>query len=97
MRRDQIGKINENLTAHLFVPGQPILLRETTVTDTEKTWWTETEQRSLYVTGKVKPRYMLDKKQTIKLAPAKFQHLFCHMFCYITLSIQRIEGKQCSG
>ena len=49
MRRDQIGKINENLTAHLLVPGQRILLRETTVTDTEKTWRIEIEQRSLYV------------------------------------------------
>ena len=49
MRRDQIGKINETLTAHLFVPGQGILLRETTVTETEKTWRIEIEQRSLYV------------------------------------------------
>ena len=49
MRRDQIGKTNENLTAHLFVPGQRILLRETTVTETEKTWRIEIEQRSLYV------------------------------------------------
>ena len=52
MRRGQIGKTNENLTAHLFVPGQRILLRETTVTETEKTWRIEIEQRSLYVLGK---------------------------------------------
>ena len=51
MRRDQIGKIKESLTAHLFVPGQWILLTETTVTDTEKTWRIEIEQRSLYVIG----------------------------------------------
>ena len=51
MRRGQIGKTNENLTAHLFVPGQRILLRETTVTETEKTWRIEIEQRSLYVSG----------------------------------------------
>ena len=49
MHRDQIGKTNENLTAHLFIPGQWILLRETTVTETQKTWRIETEQRSLYV------------------------------------------------
>ena len=49
MRRDQIGKANKNLTAHLFVPGQRIWLRETTVTETEKTWRIEIEQRSLYV------------------------------------------------
>ena len=42
-------KTNENLTAHLFVPGQRILLRETTVTETGKTWRIEIEQRSLYV------------------------------------------------
>ena len=42
-------KPNENLTAHLFVPGQRILLRETTVTETEKTWRIDIEQRSLYV------------------------------------------------
>ena len=51
MRRDQIAKTNENLTAHLFVPGQRILLRETTVTEIEKTWRIEIEQRSLYVLG----------------------------------------------
>ena len=51
MRRDQIGKTNENLNAHLFVPGQRILLWETTVTKIEKTWRIEIEQRSLYVHG----------------------------------------------
>ena len=49
MRRDQIGKTNEKLTAHLFIPGQQSLLRETTVTENEKTWRIEIEQRSLYV------------------------------------------------
>ena len=53
MRRDQIGKSNENLTAHLFVPDQRILLRETTVTETQKTWRFEIEQRSLYVLGNI--------------------------------------------
>ena len=46
------AKTNENLTAHLFVPGQWILLRETTVTETEKTWRIEIEQRSWYVPHK---------------------------------------------
>ena len=47
------AKTNENLTAHLFVPGQWTLLRETTVTETEKTWRIEIEQRSLYVRGRL--------------------------------------------
>ena len=53
MRRDLIGKTNENLTVHRFIAGQQILLRETTVTETEKTWRIEIEQRSLCVEGPI--------------------------------------------
>ena len=49
MRRDQISKTDENLIAHLFVPSQRTLARETTVTNTEIKWRIEIEQRSLYV------------------------------------------------
>ena len=49
MRRDEMDKTNGNFTAHLFVPGQQIMPRETTKSDNEKTWRIEIEQRSLYV------------------------------------------------
>ena len=70
-----MDKTNGNFTAHLFVPGQQIMPRETTKSDNEKTWRIEIEQRSLYVHSEAAISSKL-KSETVLM----FEALYCSKY-----------------